>query len=467
MEQRRANVPDGPGPTLVGQSAARRLAWLLGFALPLSGGLPLSQWIAGYPDQLTPIRVVTVAVLCWLATQSSHSLPSTSRRMIAILAAGCAYGLLTLLWTPNAAHGIHDLVTVAMALATGVAVILLAATDHRALPSFAAGLLIAAAIQVLIALAEVRSGVHLSHQFGAIALEEWQLSGIESLIGSTAWGTLGNPNDLGGFWLMSLAVFLSAGAYGLRLRKLGMVAWWGLIALGVYLGFTALADARAFRLGVAILVGMRVLDRLVPPRSVLRVPAVVFTVAMALVWLILRGPVLLESTLAASQSDSLRLQLIESGLTTALVTGGFGRGIGAEKAQIDTGELVVNYHNVVAQLAAELGLVLAAGFLLYLLGLLTGWALATKRARAIGDDAARARASLAVSLMVYGFTSSGVLESPQYWAFFALTAVLADRHRKAEGLAEVDPLQPSLPDPSPTVNWAEHDRARLGSRSGP
>lgn len=41
---------------------------MLGFCLPLSGGLPLSQWHAGYPDRLTPIHLVTFISPLWLLT---------------------------------------------------------------------------------------------------------------------------------------------------------------------------------------------------------------------------------------------------------------------------------------------------------------------------------------------------------------------------------------------------------------
>ena len=87
---------------------------------------------------------------------------------------------------------------------------------------------------------------------------------------------------------------------------------------------------------------------------------------------------------------------------------------------------------MVVQLAAELGLVVAGAFLAYLVWLVISWAFVTRSARLIGRDAAIARATLAVALLIYGVTSSGVLESPHYWAFFAVTALLTGRRLPGE-----------------------------------
>jgi len=144
------------------------------------------------------------------------------------------------------------------------------------------------------------------------------------------------------------------------------------------------------------------------------------TLAVALT----RGGYILETILDKRGSDALRLTLIADGFSSALLSGGFGRGLGAEKAMIDSGEIPLNFHNVFAQLAAELGLVVSAAFLTYLFALVLGWAFVTRSARAIGREAALARATLAAALLIYGVTSSGVLESPVYWAFLAANALL-------------------------------------------
>ena len=92
----------GSGIQAEGAGSARRLAWLLGFCLPLSGGFPLSNWIPGYPNQVTVIRLVTFASLVWLVRSPQRKpLPRSSRGMIQILLAVFAYAMLSLLWAPD------------------------------------------------------------------------------------------------------------------------------------------------------------------------------------------------------------------------------------------------------------------------------------------------------------------------------------------------------------------------------
>lgn len=432
-----------------GSSAARRWAWVLGFALPLSGGFAPSRWVAGYPDQLTLIRLVTFASLVWLSvTPRSRPVPMPSRRMVHAFSAVLIYAAISLLWTPDQTHGIHDLATIAMALATGLAVLLLVRDDRRALASFVAGVALAFGLQVIVAVVEVRTGVHLSNQFGASYLDQWQLANVEVLFGSVAWGTLGNPNDLGGYFLLSIALLASSRAYGLVLARTPRLLMWAIVGGALAVGLTSLADARAFRVGMAIVVVLHVLDRVLPLRGNLRVPLMMLlssAVAASALWV--AGPVVAAINYAG-RSDPVRLGLISRGLSDSLRSGGFGLGVGAEKSLIESGQIPLNFHSVVVQLAAELGLIVAGIFLAYLAGLFISWTLVTRSAREIGREAALARATLATSLLIYGFTSSGVLESPYYWAFFSLTVLLTStRHSEALGTASPCPcvLSESVP----------------------
>jgi hypothetical protein len=196
------------------------------------------------------------------------------------------------------------------------------------------------------------------------------------------------------------------------------------LAASVLVGLTSLEVARAYRLGLIVLVVMHFFDRAAPPgRSVLRVPVVWVGMMTGVALAALEG----ASTLVSikDSSDAVRLDLIASGFSTALFTGGFGRGLGSEQAMIDSGEIPYNFHNIVAQLAAELGLIVAASCLIYLLALVVSWAFVTRSVQAIGPSASLARATLVIALLFYGVTSSSVLQSPTVWAFFALTASLS------------------------------------------
>jgi len=445
--------------------AARILAWLIGFCLPLSGGLPLSRWIPGFIDQFTPIRLVTVAALAWIAVQAVRSrrtdLPGPSRAMIVALIAGMAYATLTLLWTPDRSHGIHDVITVGLAVATPIALILLVERDRKVLAGFASGVLITGASQVLLTVVELTTGFHASTQFGAPFLAERNLERIEEVFGPVAIGTMGNPNDLGGLLLLTLAVFLNSGAYGLEIPTWARRLGWVFVTVSVVVGVTFLNDARGFRLGVLLLAAMQLADRwLVRPRLV-RIPALaVFTVvAFFLTLLPIREWISAVARLMTAggsgagtaappelppivgESDSLRLELLSRAFKLTVDSFGFGRGIGTERALLASGELRINFHNVVAQLAAEVGIVIAAAFLVYLLALLWRWAFVTRSAQR-QPLSTRAKAGLALGLLLYGITSSGVLESPVLWGFFGATALLSGLN-VSRGAAEAE-LEPGL-----------------------
>lgn len=409
------------------QATARRLAWLLGCCLPLSGGLSLGTWIPGYPGQITVIRVVTVVALLWLATHPVRAqLPMAPRLMLQAFALAMAYGAVSVLWAPSLRHGMHDLAAIGLALSTAVAVVLLVREDLRTLRAFALGLLISGGLQVIVAAWEVATGQHLTSDFGAEKVAQWNLVSIEQAIGRVAWGSLGNPNDLAGYLLLTTAVFLSMGAYGIALRRPARLLGWGLLALSVAIALTSMADARAYRLGLAVVVAMHLLDfAWTPGRTPYRRPFVLLVVGIGVVLAVSMSGTVIQAISSTGQSVSLRLELISEGFSTALNSGGLGRGLGTEQSLIDTGEIPLNFHNVVVQLAAELGLVVAVAFVAYLVWLVICWAFVTRSARELGRKAAIAQATLASALLFYGATSSGVLESPDYWAFLAVTAVLA------------------------------------------
>lgn len=418
-----ASDPAGvTGVSLRRDRVAQWSAGLLGFCLPLSGELTLSQWLPGYPDQVTPIRVVTFAVLAWvLWVGRDRPLPSQSRRMITAFIGVLSYAAISLIWTPVRMQGLHELATVGAALATGVTLLLLVGRNGRALSTFARGALLAGLIQVGVAMWELSTGNHLASDFGALSTESYGVS-VQVLFGPVAWGSMGNPNDLGGVFLTITAVFLSHRAYGLRLSRLQVMLGYAATSVAAVIGFTSLNDARAFRLGLLAVVAMHALDWLISPRrSLLRTSIVLLFGWLAFALLLLSGGAVLSSLFNE------RSTLFSTGLKSAYLSGGFGRGLGAEKSMVDSGEIATNLHNIVASLANDLGLVVAAAFLSYLVFLVGSWAFVTRSAHSIGAEAALARAALAVTLLLYGSTSSGVLESPVYWAFFAATALLSTR----------------------------------------
>jgi hypothetical protein len=339
------------------------------------------------------------------------------------------YAAVSQFWTPDKAHGFRDLVSLAMALATGIAVLLLVRDDRRASASLVAGIALSFGLQVIIAILEIRTGFHLSHGFAASYIESYRLPNVEALVGPVAWGTLGNPNDLGGYFLLSISLLSSARAYGPAMGRVRLLLTSAVVCGAMAVGLTSLADARALRLGIAVLVAIHMLDRLLPPGGNLRVSLMIMLVVFAVGAFALWGGGIAD-IVSGSQSDAARLALISEGLADSVGSAGFGLGLGAETALIDSGRLATNFHSVVAQLAAELGLIVAGLFVVYVVGLLVSWALVTRSARCIGREASLARAALAASLLIYGFAGSGVLGAPHYWGFFSLTVLVASDQRR-------------------------------------
>jgi len=385
-----------------------------------------------YPDQLNVVRLVTLGALTWLILNPLRTrLPPPSRHLLQAFSIVMAYAAATLLWTPDLMYGLRAFVSIGAALLSATALVFLIRQDRLALQAFAWGVLISGGFQVCIAVWELQTAQHLTLSFAADYVKTWNLANIEQVIGKVAWGSLGNPNDLAGYLLLVLAVFFSRSAYGLKLRPIVLAIAWVLALLGIVVALTALDDARAFRIGLAAVLTMHLLDRLLTPRRSLQRMAVM-SVAL---WVVIVASAWGGSLLAAvrkSQSDGTRLDLILSGFRLSADTGGLGRGIGAENALVNSGTIPLNYHNVVVQLAAELGIFVAGALLLYFVWLGISWGFVTRSARRLGPEASLARATLALVLTIYGVTSSGVLESPHYGVFLAVTVVLAGLHRNPD-----------------------------------
>lgn len=407
---------------------AMRLASLLGFCLPLAGGLPLGKWLHGYPAQVTPIRLVTLAALIWVLWVGwDRPLPVQSRRLIVAILGVLAYAMVSVIWTPDKVQGLRVLITTAMALGSGIALLLLTGRDGRAFPAFSWGVLLAGLVQVVIAAWELATGNHLTDRFGASLIEAYGVV-VEALFGRVAWGSMGNPNDLAGFFLLAIALFLSQRAFGLRLKRLQMMVGSAAVFAAIWIGFTSLADARAFQIGLVFVAAMHLLDRALPQgrTTAVRTTIVLLVGWLALAFLLFRGESALNRIVESGGGDGLRLDLVSTAFKNAYLSGGFGRGLGAEEFMLDSGEIATNLHNIVATLANDLGLIVAAMFVMYLLSLFLSWAFAIHSALAFGgQEAALARATLAVVLILYGATSSGVLGSPVYWTFFAATVLIS------------------------------------------
>lgn len=395
------------------------VAFLLGSSVSLVG-LRWSQFGIPIPDQVTTPRVAAVVgLLALLVARPSMRLPNRARRLAALLTCLLVYATTTLLWTPNFASGSNVLVGIALALFTALLVVATVNGDSRAFRALIIGVLSGGLLQVSIAIWELVTDNHLaSPTFGVASAE----SGVFlTSNGQVAWGTLGNPNDLGGFLLLVALLWINRSAATLGVHGLLRIGGYLLVAAIVLIGLTSLQDARAFRFGLLALLLMWGFDRLVPMGRgpTRRSLGLLIAMAMAAVTLVVLTSLTVDRF---GPSDALRIQLIGRGLFEGLSNAGFGRGVGSASYLVESGELPTNLHNVFAQLSMEFGLPIAMAFSLLLVRWVLAWLLETQSGMAIGQDRARLRAGIAVTLAVYGATSSGVLESPVYWLGFA-TAV--------------------------------------------
>lgn len=443
-------------------STAKLLAVLLGFSLPLSGDIGISDLIAKYPDQLSPVRLVTFLCLSWALSSRRASVSIAGyRALIGVSLAILGYAALTAVWAPDVEAALFSLLRLAIAMASGLAVLLVVGRERKVLISLILGVAGSLALQVCIALVELRTGRHLSSQFGSSSVSEWSLARIEDLTGSVAWGTLGNPNNLGGYFLLAIALVLTLGAHGAQLGHLSRLALASTLALAAVIGLTGLEDARGFKLGLLALGLIHLVDRTIPREPMLRAATLVISAAGAL--LMLNRTVSLRQVQALSwgQSDDVRLELADKGLRLALRNGGMGMGIGAESSLIEAGQIPTNFHNLTVRTAVELGFVVAAILLWYVLRPVTQWALGQRLGEGLRNRAiSRDRAILTVALLVSGIVSSSVINDSYYWAFLALLGVNVVYPEESSGLR-----QPSArPSTESTATNALHSSAETAGR---
>jgi len=446
---------------------AKVFAWLLGFSLPLSGGTGISGFVPDYPDQVSPARIVTILCLSWAFLSRRASVSANEyRAVIGASVAILGYATLSAVWAADSELALTSALLLAIAMASGLAVFLVVGREREALISLILGVSASLGLQVCIALVELRTGQHLSREFGSSAVSQWSLVRIEDLTGPVAWGTLGNPNDLGGFFLLAIAVVPALGTHGVKLGRLSRLVLGITLVFAAVIGLTELQDARAFRLGLLALGVIHLLDRVIPREPVLRAASVFISIAGVI--LLLRGVGSLRQMQAVSwsQSDDLRLELAITVLGLALRSGGVGMGIGAESSLIKAGQIPTNFHNFTLQIAVELGFVVAGMLLLYVARPLVRWAMGHGLGDGVGGRAvARDRAGLAVALLAGGVAPSGVIETSHYWAFMALLGVHVVDSRKPSGLTKPS----ARPNTESTAPSASHRDAEVAGqhRQGP
>jgi hypothetical protein len=340
--------------------------------------------------------------------------------------AAIGYAGLSTIWMPDLVTSVSMWAAASLAVMTAVGLLLLSGVDPSALKCFAAGVLASVVGQLAVVSVELTTARHFSSEYSSNVMRDYGRPVEEVLNSQVAWGTLGNPNDLGGFLLVGLAVFASATAYGLHFQGWLRVVGYGISAVVVWVGSTSLADARAFRLGVFTLILMHAFDRVLPPSRVKwRVGILLWVGGLAVAGLSTQGLALVGIDPSGIASDQLRIQLLGKGLSEVLASAGLGRGIGFEQVLIERGEIRTNFHNSLMLLAVELGLVVALFAGGYLLFLVMSWVLQSRSARCAGSEASVAAAAVAVVLFINSSSSSGVLLSPIFWAMLAATAVLA------------------------------------------
>jgi len=338
-----------------------------------------------------------------------------------MLLATIGFSAISLSWTPDISAGIQTLGGFIMAVSSGISLLLLIGDRSEHLRPFAHGLLVSWCLHGTIALYEILTERHLISPYGGI-LAVYQTTRIEDVIGSVAWTTFGNPNELGVFFLLAISLLATRKTVGLDTRRRYAFVIFLLVAVSVYIGQSSLDDARAFRVGIIAIT----IVRFVPLSIAHRQAVGVFFLSG---WIVVLAA-LLDSPLSSAASNLFqnvrldpRYPLAARGILSSLQRAGLGLGIGSESWLIESGVIPTNFHNIYVRVLVELGLVPALLLATFTVAPILRWLLTSTTEARKNRRVQASRAMMAIAVITGGVTSSSVLANPIWFSFLVLLVV--------------------------------------------
>lgn len=365
---------------------------------------------------LQPTRVVVV--FAFLLTLSngprvrSAALPTKS--FLVVAAVWLTWGTTSLLWTPDFAAGLHEIVGIALGALTVVTLVNLSTATTSALKAIRLGWVSAFTLTLPFSLWELAFDQHLPHSYGQLTS-----GGSNPMSIRYAASTFGNQNTYIAFVTLAFPFLLWSIAISHRpLRRLLHVCL-ALVAAALVVVDSSRLGAVALAVQLCAWMCFTWISNKRANRSHVFVMAAVFSAIILLAWH--ASPYTqLRFSLALGghdQSIAVRLALLKDGLQMIAESGGMGIGAGGFASLIASGRdayntssgsiLVVNPHNLWIEVFSQYGVVVGALFLGWVLLLFAVAVVRLMRAQ----GASWRQASVCVVVLLVGLPMNSMLNS--------------------------------------------------------
>jgi hypothetical protein len=371
---------------------------------------------------ILPRAAVGIAMIAMFLLQLRFRAPGLPIRMLALLGlVWLLYGTLSLFWAPSVDDGAKQLVAIALGIIAAIVLAVLLSSSATARRSARKAWVIAFLITAPIAVREIQTDQHRASS----VVEHVESGGLDSVTGKFAAVTFGNRNNYVSFLCMVLPAIL-----------VELAATSSAIFTMFYFGLAgvvfALVAVDASRLGMITLIGqLLVTSWLIGKNKGLLFK--IFVVSLIVVgYCAVEASQFTQSRIESALSgDDLSFeQRIDYSLRGLhLIGDSAGMGVGAGGyTELASDGLLVSAHDVWVEIAANYGIVIAAGFVYLLFLCLTRLQISAFRGKKAGgefqSDALYAFL-LAASLPGLGFINSSCITSPQFWAVMGTVVGIA------------------------------------------
>lgn len=428
-----AGEPAAARPSVGPKRPRPLLHWAL-LALPtLAAFGPYLSFIPGRPQMpyLYRILVVTLVIPAFAtfrrADWRSHVPP---RLFLAFVAIWCIWSPWTILWTPDRAAGLRQVVGATICIIAALVVLVLSGASDEGTTTLRNGYTVAFVATGVVSIWELLSGSHLA------ALVGQPVRFRPRVITSTFY----NPNNYAGFVLACSAALIVGAILARSVRA--RLAYLGLLALASI--FVLMTNSRGAALGEATIVAVAIVwavrknasNHMKRLLTIAAVPVLIIggvSLANPNGFLAARllGPFEEPSNAA---SDQLRARLTELGIKYFFESKFRGTGAGSFVSVVtaDPNARVIadtNPHNTFVEIAALYGIALALPFALLCL-VLVAMAIGLRQRVRSTKKSSILRVQLGLSLIAMfaaGVTASTLLAEPTWWLLIGYATALAWR----------------------------------------
>lgn len=403
----------------------RALALLLPVAAALGQYLlPLN--IAGVSIYAYRVIVALATPILWVIVRFRITLSKSSGFFLAAMYVWVLWGSLGVVWTPETATGIAEVLTVVFGIFAALAVILALHVEENAIEDLRRGWTLAYIVTALVAVWELRSGSHLSGAW-VDTVSAYAQRGV-------VLSTFGNPNNYAAFLVLAFP-FL---AWSVAVSR----GIWRLINILSAMSTPIFLILTGGRLAMLAIVVELVLLLIMQGKSLRSVAAMCVTGAILLGAIFaalqldprtLDKILRLREELQGGGSAAIRLNLAKNGLVFLSESYGLGAGPGSFEHLMLAGaghyptERIVNPHNFWIEILAQYGVLVFGIFVAALVFAGLKLLKATAR-RATNQQFTWARAAALSTLLAYLFAAvenSRFIPQPTNWVLLGTVVGIA------------------------------------------